>query len=261
MTEIAEGVASCEAALTDLTRDVFLGGGLQILQPRHGYRAATDPVFLAASVPASPGETVLELGCGVGVALLALGRRVEGLHLTGVERQSGYADLARRNAQINGIAAEIHAEDLADLPLPLKRGFDHVLVNPPFYPAHAPVPQHPERAAGRHEETPLALWIDVALKRLAPGGHLTLIHLADRLPEILALIGARAGATAVRPLAARGGRPAGRILLQARKGARGKFRLLAPLIIHEGAQHIDDRDDFTPEAQQVLRYGAALDWQ
>ncbi|WP_417600562.1 tRNA1(Val) (adenine(37)-N6)-methyltransferase [Pararhodobacter oceanensis] len=239
MTEIADGAVSGGAALTDLTRDVFLGGGLQILQPRHGYRAATDPVFLAASVPARAGESVLELGCGVGVALLALGRRVAGLQLTGVERQSGYAAL----------------------PLPLKRGFDHVLVNPPFYPAHAPVPQHPERAAGRHEETPLALWIDVALKRLAPGGHLTLIHLADRLPEILALIGGRAGATAVRPLAARVGRPAGRILLQARKGARGKFRLLAPLIIHEGAQHIDDRDDFTPEAQQVLRYGAALDWQ
>ena len=38
-----------------LTRDGFLGGRLAILQPRDGYRAATDPVLLAAAVPARAG--------------------------------------------------------------------------------------------------------------------------------------------------------------------------------------------------------------
>ena len=45
-----------------LTRDGFLGGALQIWQPIKGYRAAMDPVFLAASVPAKAGQSVLELG-------------------------------------------------------------------------------------------------------------------------------------------------------------------------------------------------------
>ena len=54
----------------DLTEDGFLGGRLQILQPRKGYRAGTDPVLLAAAVPAQAGQSVLELGCGAGVALL-----------------------------------------------------------------------------------------------------------------------------------------------------------------------------------------------
>ena len=56
----------------DTTNDGFLGGQLTIRQPRNGYRAATDPVFLAASVPAQHGQSVLELGCGVGVASLCL---------------------------------------------------------------------------------------------------------------------------------------------------------------------------------------------
>ena len=72
-------------ALADLTRDKFLDGQLTILQPRYGYRAGVDPVFLAASVPAKPGQNVLELGCGAGVASLCLARRVSGLSLFGVE--------------------------------------------------------------------------------------------------------------------------------------------------------------------------------
>ncbi|MDO9527017.1 MAG: hypothetical protein Q7J57_16005, partial [Gemmobacter sp.] len=43
-----------------LTLDAFLGGRLQISQPRQGYRAAADPVLLAAACPALPGQSVLE---------------------------------------------------------------------------------------------------------------------------------------------------------------------------------------------------------
>ena len=55
---------------SDLTRDAFLGGRLYLWQPRTGYRAGVDPVLLAASVPARRGESVLDLGCGVGTAAL-----------------------------------------------------------------------------------------------------------------------------------------------------------------------------------------------
>ncbi|MEM9031062.1 MAG: methyltransferase, partial [Pseudomonadota bacterium] len=37
-----------------LTRDGFLGGRLHIAQPKSGYRAGVDPVFLAAATPAEP---------------------------------------------------------------------------------------------------------------------------------------------------------------------------------------------------------------
>jgi len=248
----------CDA---DLSRDVFLGGRLTILQPKRGYRAATDPVLLAAAVAARPGQAVLELGCGAGVALLALGWRVPGLALAGVERQEDYAELARRNAAHNAISAEIFSADLTGLPQTLRgRSFDHVLANPPYYLPQAPAAQDPGRAAALREETPLAEWVDAGLRRLKSGGYLTMIHLAERLPAILAALEARAGAVAVRPLAAREGRTAGRVLVQARKGARSPFRLLAPLVLHAGPVHAGDHDDFTPEAQAILRDGASLNW-
>jgi tRNA1Val (adenine37-N6)-methyltransferase len=243
-----------------LTQDRLVGGRLVLWQPRAGYRAATDPVLLAAAIPARPGQSVLELGCGAGAGLLALGLRVPGLALTGVERQAAYADLARRNAAANGLDATILCADLAALPAEARRPFDHVMMNPPWFDPADPAAADPGRDAAQREQTPLATWLSVGLARLAPGGWLTAIHPTERLPDLLAGLSGRAGAVAVRPLAPRPGRPVGRVIVQARKGARGPFRLLAPLILHAGAAHLADGDDFSVAAAAILRDGAALDW-
>lgn len=125
-----------EFAREELTEDGFLGGQLRIRQPRAGYRAATDPVLMAASCSARAGETVLELGCGAGVGAICLGARVPGVALTGLELQPGYADLARQNASNNGIALEVIEGDVSAPPPALRtRVFDHVMLNPPWYPA------------------------------------------------------------------------------------------------------------------------------
>lgn len=243
-----------------LTQDALIGGRLRLWQPRAGYRAATDPVLLAAAVMARPGQSVLELGCGVGAALLALGLRVPDLALTGVERQPDYAELARRNAALNGLNPMIVTADLTALPAELKQPFDQVLMNPPYFDPAAPGATDPGRDAAQREDTPLAAWLAAGLARLAPGGWLTVIHRAERLPDLLAGLGGRAGAVAVRPLAPRADRAAGRVILRARKGARGPFRLLAPLILHEGPAHLADKDDFSAAARAILRDGAPLGW-
>ncbi|MFA5539619.1 MAG: methyltransferase [Gemmobacter sp.] len=243
----------------DLSDDGFLGGRLRIWQPRRGYRGAADPVLLAAAVPARPGQTVLELGCGAGVASLCLGARVAGLDLAGLELQPAYAALARRNAERNRIALAVHGGDLAAMPAALRRGFDHVIANPPYYPARAgTAARDPGRETALREATPLADWIAAARRRLHPGGWLTLILSADRLPELLGALGSGFGSAALLPLAPRAGRPATRAILRARKCGRGAFRLLAPMVLHQGAAHDGDRDSYTPEARAILREAAAL---
>ena len=88
----------------DLSCNDFLGGRVRLWQPKAGYRAGVDPVLLAASVPAEPGQSVLELGCGGGAAILCLAARIPGLQLIGVELQAAYAELAGRNADENGVS-------------------------------------------------------------------------------------------------------------------------------------------------------------
>jgi len=245
----------------DLTCDGFLSGRLRILQPRQGYRAAMDPVLLAAAVPAAAGQSVLELGCGVGVASLCLAARVPGLQVAGVELQPAYAGLARRNAAANGVAMVVWQADLADLPDALRQqSFDHVIANPPYFP---PGGGTAARDAGRElalrEALPLADWVAVGLRRLRAGGCLTVVQMAERLPDLMLAL-ADQGGVAVLPIAPRAGRPANRVILRVRKGGRAGFRLLAPLILHDGAAHGRDGDSQSALARAILRDGAALGW-
>jgi tRNA1Val (adenine37-N6)-methyltransferase len=245
--------------MMDLTQDAFLCGKLQLWQPRQGYRAATDPVLLAAACFARAGQSVLDLGCGVGAAALCLGRRVPDLALFGLELQPDYADLARRNAIENAIPLQVVTGDLTHMPSDLRRDFDHVIANPPYYPkGSTPSPNAGRATALQVGETPLGLWVQAATRRLAPGGWLTLICGADGLPEVLGALGEKMGSASVLPLAPRAGKPALRILLRARKTARGPFQLLAPFVLHDVPAHTGDRESYTAQANAVLREGGDL---
>lgn len=242
----------------DLSDDKFLCGKLRLWQPVRGYRAATDAVFLAAACRAKPGQSVLDLGCGAGAVSLCLAARVPDLQLAGLELQPLYAALARRNAERNGVKLDVHEGDLTAMPVALRRDFDHVVANPPWYPAGGSASPLDLRAKAMQAALPLSAWVTTATRRLAPGGWLTLIAGADSVPEMLAAMAPKLGSASILPLTAREGREALRVILRAKKGGRAPFRLLPPLVIHRGPAHDGDRESYTEEANAILRDGAGL---
>lgn len=240
----------------------FLGGRLQIRQPHTGYRSGSDTVLLAAAVPARPGERVLELGCGAGVASFCLASRVAGLALHGLELQPAYAALCRDNAAHLGIAMTVHEGDVARPCSELRAlSFDHVFANPPYFAAEqGPALDDPGKDVAFRTETPLAVWVDCALRRLREGGTLTFILRSERLHDMLNGLAGRAGEVRLKPLAAREGREAKRLILRARKGSKIPLTLCAPLIQHEGARHEGDFPAHTAAMESICRDGAALDF-
>ncbi len=237
----------------DLTHDGFLDGAVKAWQPKTGFRSASDAVFMAAAIPATPGQTVLELGCGAGVASLCVAHRT-GAEVTGVELSPLYADLAHRNG------LQVVQGDVAALPDEIRaQSFDHVMFNPPYYAANSGTDaQTVHKAAALREKLPLENWLDAATRRVHPGGTVTAILGADRLPDILSACDNRLGKLRVLPLSPRAGKHAKRVIFQATKGSRSPFALLAPLILHQGDAHLADGDDTTPEAAEILRRGAGL---
>src|SRR6476619_3278491 len=96
----------------ELTEDAFLGGQLRLRQLKSGHRAGHDAVLLAAATAARPGDRVADLGAGVGVAGLAVARRVTGIDLVLVEIDATLVGLARANATSNAIAADVIVLDV-----------------------------------------------------------------------------------------------------------------------------------------------------
>lgn len=236
----------------ETTEGALLGGRVRHAQPRTGHRTGLEPVLLAACVPARPGERVLEGGTGSGAALLCLAARVPGLHGVGIERDPGMAALARANAAANGFGGLVMLQgDLATL---RPDGvFDHALANPPWHGSGTASPERLREAAKRGTPGLIGVWARHLAAPLRHGGTLTLVATAATLPACLAALGeAGCGSPTVLPLWPRSFRPAGLVLVQGVKGGRGACRLLPGIVLHaEGS-------GFTPEAEAVLRDGAAL---
>ncbi len=245
----------------NLSFDAFLGGRLTVQQPKGGYRAGTDPVLLAASVQAEHNQTVLELGCGVGVASLCLASRVADLRLTGVEIQPEYAMLARKNAQENAISMEVIEADIEALPAELRqRNFDHVIANPPYFETKRLTAPRDSGKEIAHIAAPgsIANWVEIGVKRLAPKGRISLIHLTESLAEVLKVLSPRCGEIEIFPIVSRANRPAQRLITTARKGSRTPLVLHSPKVVHRFETHRSDSDDFSDWATGIFRNAEPL---
>ena len=247
--------AAVEPAFTE---DRLLGGRVRLRQPAEGYRAAIDPVFLAAAVPAEPHQLVLDVGCGAGAAMLCLAARVSHSRVVGLEMQRDLVRLAGDNVILNGMEARVSVMigDLLRAPPRLSPGaFDHVMANPPYNERGHSVPPG---AAGRTEATiegdaDLSAWIRFALAMVRPKGSVTFIHRADRIDILLGEIAGRAGEVVIYPLWAGGDKPASRILVRARKQIAAPARLARGLVLHRPDGRLTD------QAEAVLREGSGLD--
>lgn len=214
----------------------LLGGALRLLQPTEGLRAGLDAVMVASAVPAKSGEKVLDLGCGTGAAGLCVASRVQGIHLTGVDIQSGLTDLAKENAALNGFQAEFIAGDLRDKTLLPVDHFHHAVCNPPYMQAGAwydsPDPVRSKQLGKKDGDATLMDWIDCLLRVIKPGGSLSLIHRADHADKIIQALGTRFGGLELWPLHPHMGEVASRIVIRALKNRKTPVKIYPGIILH-----------------------------
>jgi tRNA1Val (adenine37-N6)-methyltransferase len=238
---------------SDQTSGHLLDGRVRYAQPRRGFRSGIEPVLLAASVPARPGERVLEGGTGAGATLLCLAARIPDIQAMGIEQDPGLAAMARQNAAANLLPGLSFIEaDMAALP---DIGtFDHGCANPPYHPAAGTRSPDPARDTAKRGRTDvLQVWAAAIATRLRWHGTLSFILPAALLPACAeAFASAGCPATAMLPFWTKVGSPAKLVLMRGVKGGRTPFHVLPGLVLHDAAGR------FTPEAEAILRLGQAL---
>ena len=251
----------CLGMISETTRDAFLDGRIHARQPAKGFRSGLDAVFLAAACPAEAGESMLEAGCGAGVASLCLLARVPGTGVTGVEADPALAGLARQNALENGFGERFQAV-AADVAAPwsslegqLRReGYDHVIANPPYHVLGRGRPSKDGRNARSRAmpEGGLEAWLRFLAAAAKPGGTAAVIHTAEALAPLLAAFEGRFGGLQVIPLHPRAGEPAIRVIVRGTKGSRAPLGIAAGIVLHEAD------GSPTPAARAALRDAAKL---
>jgi len=248
--------------LTGVTCDDFLGGAIRLYQPEEGYRIATDTVFLAASIKCRANERILDVGAGTGGILACLAARLKGAaagHLFhGIELQKELLTIARRNAEANGFLDRIEyfSGDIAAPPAPCEpNSYHQVISNPPYLKKNGATASPVETRAVAHMDSHIELeqWVRLCLRMVKPLGHLTLVHRADRMDDIIAALHGRAGDIVIYPLWSTRRKEARRVIIRARKGGKGVLTLKPGLVVHKSD------GTFTAGAEAILRHGAALD--
>lgn len=232
------------AAAPATTRDSLLGGALELLQPKTGYRINIDSLLLVAFAGARRVERVVDLGAGVGaLGLLALKRGIAQRALL-IEADPKLVALARENLARGGFAGEARQLDLARERL-RESAFPLVLCNPPYFPAHSHRPaQSAAKAAARSGELLPFLKAAAALVARKTGRAL-FSYPAPQLPELLAL-GERCGLVAkrLRLVHARADQPARLSLIELRAARPGGLVIEPPLFEWMGRKR-------SPELQEL----------
>lgn len=226
-----------------------------LAQHSGGFQTSIDAVLLAAACPAKNGEAVLDLGCGVGSASLCLLKRVDGVHLHGIDIQDDVIKIAHDNANQNDMAERARFEQ-ADVRDFKRLEFNHIICNPPYLEAggHVPSPSGAKATAMGFTNADVDLndWVACAFDCIKGQGSLTMIHRADHIDDIIRAFGKRFGAIEIIPLWPKSGVDAKRVIVRARKHSKGAAKIHAGLVIHNGD------GQYTDKAEEILRGMSAI---
>ncbi len=233
---------------------------LALHQAPEGFRTSMDSIMLAAACPAKSGDSILDLGCGVGSAGLCAIYRITGTSLTGIDIQQDHIRLAEKNAQVNNTQnrTTFICDDVKTAQL---NTCNHVICNPPYMDAgtHLQSPSPAKAKAMGHIEDDITLqdWLSCAHRHIKGQGSLTMVHDAGQIDNIIHALygkrgGKRFGGVEIIPIYSRQSAPAKRVIVRAYKHKKSKATLHSGIIMHE------QDGTYTKEADNILRHAAPL---
>lgn len=221
-------------SLDDLQRN-----GYRIIQKPDGFRFGVDAVLLAAFAEVKPGAKVLDMGTGTGIIPILMEARTKAGHITGLEIQEEFADMAARSVKLNGLEEKINIVT-GDIKEACRifggASFDVVTTNPPYMnDSHGLKNPDLPKAIARHEI--LCNLEDVVREAsmvLKSGGKLFMVHRPHRMIEIIAMMRKyHLEPKRIRMVHPFIDKEANMVLIEAVKGGGSYLKMESPLIVYK----------------------------
>lgn len=141
------------------------------------YPPSEDSILFIESLDVVPGERVLEIGCGSGV--VSIHCALNGCSVTAGDINPHAVELARENAEANGVDIDVH---LTDVYSDIEGEFDTILFNLPYLPVEDEGLLAKAWSGGDDGLGPLPRLLDESPKVLAHDGRVVVVtsSLMDR---------------------------------------------------------------------------------
>ena len=197
---------------------IFTLMGGRVRMRRGTYNPTSDAVWLGAFVPRTA-TSILDVGIGTGGAGLCAIANNPTATLTGLDTSEQMLTACAENAQLNQISPTLINADITTWRT--SQTFDVVITNPPYF--RGTPAKH-----NAHHNADLGLWTRKCIARVRPRGYFCTIVSADRMADVIEEINHHCGDITILPLMGTHD-TAERVLIRARKSARGGARLYRPL--------------------------------
>ncbi len=230
-----------------------INDSLSLIQRKGGLTFGTDAYLLASFVRPNAGGVCAELGGGCGVIPLLCMGRGKYRHFFTAEIQEVYADIIRRNAEMNGMSDKITVinDDVRNLtPDRIGGEVDAVLSNPPYMRGDSGKENdnHEMSIARRELNGTIGDFCTAAARLLKFGGLFYVVYRPDRMAELFAAL----HSAKLEPKRMITVYPSSKdkpclILVEAKKGAKPSLIQSPPLIIYENKE----KGVYTPEMDRV----------
>lgn len=170
--------------------------GLRLIQDTDLFCFGTDSVLLSDFARVSSGATVVDLCTGNGIIPILLSAKTKAAKIYGIELQKPSFDLAVRNVALNNLESRVEFvhDDIKNWNIYFAHGsVDVITCNPPYMPVNSGFTNpKDEKAIARHEiMINIEGIMDVSAKLLKFGGHIYMVHRADRLCDIISAMRSR----------------------------------------------------------------------
>ena len=223
----------------------FVNDKLKLIQQTDGLTFGTDALLLAGYINGKY-KRAAEFGSGSGIISMLLLTRGKVEMATALEVQEEYAELTRRNAELNGLSQRLLTVQTDIREYKSDFEFDLIYTNPPYMKTSSGKRNELEKKnIARHEVCgDIYDFCDVARKKLKFGGCFAAVYRTDRLIDLMdAMRASKIEPKRMTFVHADTHSEPSMVLVEGKVGGRCGLLLTRPLIIYTDKSHQSYSED------------------